>query len=53
MVCSIILNESEEINSLKALMRNKSVIIQKADKGNTDKKTDVEKYCIINVEKKI
>ena len=26
---------AEEINSLKALMRSKSIIIQKADKGNT------------------
>ena len=26
---------AEEINSLKALMRNKDIIIQKADKGNT------------------
>ena len=26
---------AEEINSLKALMENKYIIIQKADKGNT------------------
>ena len=34
---------AEEINSLKALMRNKD-IIQKADKGNTVVITDKEKY---------
>ena len=33
-----------EINSLKALMRNKDIIIQKADKGNTVVITDKEKY---------
>ena len=35
---------AEEINSLKALMRNKNVIIQKADKGNTVAITDKQKY---------
>ena len=34
---------AEEINSLKALMRNKDIIIQKADKGNTVVITDKEK----------
>ena len=34
---------AEEINSLKALMRNKD-IIQKADKGNTVVITDKDKY---------
>ena len=35
---------AEEINSLKALMRNKDIIIQKADKGNTAVITDKDKY---------
>ena len=35
---------AEEINSLKALMRNKDITIQKADKGNTVVITDEEKY---------
>ena len=35
---------AEEINSVKALMRNKDIIIQKADKGNTVVITDKEKY---------
>ena len=35
---------AEEINSLKALMKNKSIIIQKADKGHTVVITDKEKY---------
>ena len=35
---------AEEINSLKALMRNKDIIIQKADKGNTVVITDKDKY---------
>ena len=35
---------AEQINSLKALMRNKDIIIQKADKGNTVVITDKEKY---------
>ena len=35
---------AEEINSLKALMRNKDIIIQKADKGNTVVITDKGKY---------
>ena len=35
---------AEEINSLKALMRNKNIIIQKADKGNTVVVTDKEKH---------
>ena len=35
---------AEEINSLKALTRNKNVIIQKADKGNTVVITDKEKH---------
>ena len=35
---------AEEINSLKALMRNKGIIIQKVDKGNTVVITDKEKY---------
>ena len=55
---------AEEINSLKALMRNKDIIIQKADKSNTVVITDKGKYIegvkravkylnyIINVEKK-
>ena len=34
----------EEINSLKALMRNKNIIIQKADKGNIIVITDKKKY---------
>ena len=34
----------EEINSLKALMRNKDITIQKADKDNTVVITDKEKY---------
>ena len=33
-----------EINSFKALMRNKNIIIQKTDKGNTVAITDKEKY---------
>ena len=33
-----------EINSLKAHMSNKGIIIQKADKGNTIVITDKEKY---------
>ena len=44
---------AEEINSLKALIRNKHIIIQKADEGNTVVITDKEKYiegvkCIIS-----
>ena len=35
---------AEEINLLKALMRNKDIIIQKADKGNTVVITDKGKY---------
>ena len=35
---------AEEINSLKALMRNKDIIIQKANKGNTVVITDKNKY---------
>ena len=35
---------AEEINSLKALMRNKDIIIQKADKSNTVVITDKDKY---------
>ena len=35
---------AEEISSLKALMRKKNIIIQKADKGNTIVITDKEKY---------
>ena len=35
---------AEEINSLKALIRNKDIIIQKADKGNTVVITDKDKY---------
>ena len=35
---------TEEISSLNALMRNKNIIIQKADKGNTVVITDKEKY---------
>ena len=35
---------AEEINSLKALMRNKNTTIQKDDKGNTVVITDKEKY---------
>ena len=35
---------AEEINSLKALMRNKTIIIQKADKGNTVVVTDKERH---------
>ena len=35
---------AEEINLLKALMRNKDIIIQKADKGNTVVITDKDKY---------
>ena len=35
---------AEEINSLIALMRNKDIIIQKADKGNTVVITDKDKY---------
>ena len=35
---------TEEINSLKAVMRNKNVIIQKADKCNTVVITDKEKH---------
>ena len=34
----------EETKSLKAFMRNKDVIIQKGDKGNTVVITDKEKY---------
>ena len=33
---------AEEISSLKALMRKKNIIIQKADKGNTIVITDKE-----------
>ena len=44
---------AEEINSLKALIRNKHIIIQKADEGNTVVITDKEKYtegvkCVIS-----
>ena len=35
---------AEEINPLKALMRNKDIIVQKAYKGNTVVITDKEKY---------
>ena len=35
---------AEKINSLKALMRNKDIIIQKADEGNNIVITDNEKY---------
>ena len=35
---------AEKINSLKALLRNKDIIIQKADKGNTVVITDKDKY---------
>ena len=35
---------SEELNSLKTLMRNKNIVIQKADKGNTVVIMDKEKY---------
>ena len=35
---------AEEISSLKALMRKKNIIIQKADKGNTIVITVKEKY---------
>ena len=35
---------AEEINLLKALMRNKDIIMQKADKGNTLVITGKEKY---------
>ena len=35
---------AEQINSLKAPMRNKNIIIQKADKGNTVVITDKRKY---------
>ena len=35
---------AEKINLLKALMRNKDIIIQKADKGNTVVITDKDKY---------
>ena len=35
---------AEEINSLKALMRNKDIVIQKADKGNAVVITDKNKY---------
>ena len=35
---------AEEINSVKALVRNKDIIIQKADEGNTVVITDKEKY---------
>ena len=44
---------AEEINSLKALIGNKHIIIQKADEGNTVVITDQEKYiegvkCVIS-----
>ena len=35
---------AEEINLLKALMRNKDIIIEKVDKGNTVVITDKDKY---------
>ena len=35
---------AEEINSLKLFMRNKDIIIQKADKVNTVAITDKDKY---------
>ena len=35
---------SEELSSLKTLMRNKNIVIQKADKGNTVVIMDKEKY---------
>ena len=35
---------SEELSSLKTLRRNKNIVIQKADKGNTVVKIDKEKY---------
>ena len=37
-------NSAEKISSLKAVMRNKNIVIQKADKGNTVVTTDKEKY---------
>ena len=43
---------AEEINLLKALMKNKSIIIQKADKGHTVVITDTEKY-IENIKRAI
>ena len=39
---------AEELRLFKALMRNKNIIIQKADKGNTVVITDKEK-CIESV----
>ena len=35
---------SEELSSLKTLMRNKNIVIQKGDKGNTVAIIDKEKY---------
>ena len=35
---------SKELSSLKTLVRNKNIDIQKADKGNTIVKIDKEKY---------
>ena len=35
---------SEELSSLKSLMRNKNIVIQKADEGNTVVILDKEKY---------
>ena len=35
---------SEELSSLKTLMRNKNIVIQKVDKGNTVVIMDKEKY---------
>ena len=35
---------AEKISLLKAVMRNKNIVIQKADKGNTVVITDKEKY---------
>ena len=43
---------AEETNSLKALMRNKDIIIQKADEGNIVVITDKEK-CIEGVKRSI
>ena len=35
---------SEELSSLKTLMRNKNIVIQRADKGNTVVIIDKDKY---------
>ena len=34
----------EELNSLKTLIRNQNIVIQKAEKGNTKVMTGTEKY---------